>query len=289
VAVPTRGPARTLLSGATFAQTMCVIGACLAEALKYAHERGLVHLDLKPANVLLAADGQPMLLDFHLARAPLKPGGASPGWFGGPPKYRPPGQRQAPAAVKARRIDFPAVDGRSDIYSLGLVLYEALGGEIPFDPQAEFPRLERRNAQVTTGLADIIHKCLAADPARRYADAGALATDLNCYLADRPLRGVGNRSLAERWRKWKRRRPAGRAGAAGHGRRHPHRPAHGRQPGARPDGPAPPVGRGGPGDGRRAAPPAPVPRGAAHAGPGAKRGRRAVVGRPGPRRAPARP
>lgn len=211
VAVPTRGPARTLLSKATYPQAICVLGACLAEALKYAHERGLVHLDLKPANVLLAADGQPMLLDFHLARAPLRPGAAPPEWFGGTPKYMSPEQRLATAAVKARRRDFPEVDGRSDIYSLGLVLYEALGGEISFEPVTALPRLECCNARVTTGLADIIHKCLAPNPELRYPDGGALAADLNRYLADQPLVGVANRNIVERWRKWGRRTPAGLA------------------------------------------------------------------------------
>src|SRR5581483_7289966 len=71
------------------------------------------------------------------------------------------------------------------------------------------PRLERVNPQVTTGLADIVHRCLMNDPDRRYPDAGALATDLNRYLADRPLVGVANRNLLERLRKWHRREPRG--------------------------------------------------------------------------------
>ncbi len=63
-----RCPARSLLESLSYIQAVCWIGACLADALEYAHERDLVHLDLKPSNVLLAADGQPMLLDFHLAQ-----------------------------------------------------------------------------------------------------------------------------------------------------------------------------------------------------------------------------
>lgn len=207
VAMPTKGPARTLLSRATYPQAICILGACLAEALKYAHERGLVHLDIKPDNVLLAADGQPMLLDFHLARAPLQAGGAMPEWFGGTYKYMSPEQTRATESVKARREDFPTVDGRSDIYALGLILYEALAGELPAESGTSPPRLEHVNAQVTTGLADIVHRCLAHDPEQRYADAGALSTDLNRYLADRPLLGVANRNLLERLRKWHRRDP----------------------------------------------------------------------------------
>jgi tetratricopeptide (TPR) repeat protein len=67
--------------------------------------------------------------------------------------------------------------------------------------------LRRCNAQVTRGLADILARCLAQDPARRYPDAASLAADLRLHLADRPLRGVRNRSLVERWQKWRRRRP----------------------------------------------------------------------------------
>src|SRR5262249_39839587 len=99
-----------------------------------------------------------------------------------------------------------AVDGRSDIYSLGLLLYEALGGTRP--PQGASPlQLPRLNPQVSVGLADLIRKCLAADPGGRYPDAAALAADLRRHLNDLPLRGVANRSLTERWRKWRRRRP----------------------------------------------------------------------------------
>ncbi len=213
IPMPTRGPARTLMSKATYPQAVCIIGACLAEALKYAHERGLVHLDLKPANVLLAADGQPMLLDFHLARAPLRAGAAPPEWFGGTPQYMSPEQRQATAAVKERRTDFPAVDGRSDVFSLGLTLYSALAGDVPAQPEYSLPRLDECNPLVTTGLADIIHRCLAPQPERRYQDAGALAADLNRYLSNKPLLGVANRSWLERWRKWNLREPHGLARA----------------------------------------------------------------------------
>jgi serine/threonine protein kinase/Flp pilus assembly protein TadD len=202
------GPMRPALAGASYVQAVCWIGACLAEALQYAHERGLVHLDLKPSNVLLAADGQPMLLDFHLARGPIHPEAGEPPWLGGTAGYMSPEQQAALEAVQEGREVPRPVDGRSDVYSLGVVLYEALGGALPGAGGRLLP-LHQRNAQVSIGLADVVGKCLAGDPGDRYSHMAALATDLRRHLAHRPLAGVRNRSLAERWRKWRRRRPYG--------------------------------------------------------------------------------
>jgi eukaryotic-like serine/threonine-protein kinase len=204
-----RGPVRRFLAGASFARGVCWLGACLADALQYAHECGLVHLDLKPDNVLLAADGQPMLLDFHLARTPLGPGEPAHGRVGGTPGYMAPEQEEAVAAAWAGETVPAAVDRRADVYALGMLLYGALGGETPV-PGSGVVRALKRNPQVSTGLADVVARCLEADPGRRYPEAGLLAADLRLHLADRPLEGVRNRDLRERWRKWRRRR--GRAG-----------------------------------------------------------------------------
>jgi serine/threonine protein kinase/Flp pilus assembly protein TadD len=207
VTLPARGPARQFFAHAPYVQSICWLGACLADALHYAHERGLVHLDLKPSNVLITCDGQPMLLDFHLARAPIAAGEPAPDWLGGTAGYMSPEQQRAIAAVRKRRAIADPVDGRSDVYSLGLVLYEALGGTLPSATDATPARLEQLNPQVSTGLADLIEKCVAADPAHRFATAGALGTELRRHLADLPLREVANRSVGERWQKWRRRRP----------------------------------------------------------------------------------
>jgi eukaryotic-like serine/threonine-protein kinase len=205
LAVQARGPARDALAGATYAQAVAWVGACLAEALAYAHERGLLHLDLKPSNILLAADGQPMLLDFHLARGPVAAGAPAPPWLGGTPAYLSPEQRAAMEAVRQGLPVPQAVDGRSDVYSLGVVLYEALAGALPEPGRAR--SLRARNPRVSVGLADVVGRCLAARPQDRYPDAAALADDLRRHLADLPLRGVPNRDLLERWGKWRRRRP----------------------------------------------------------------------------------
>jgi serine/threonine protein kinase/Flp pilus assembly protein TadD len=233
-AVAAESPIRLFMAQASYVQAICWIASCLADALHYAHERGLMHLDLKPSNVLLAADGQPMLLDFHLAQKPLHPDGPAPEWLGGTPAYMSPEQKAAFAAMRERSPVSVAVDGRSDIYSLGVILYEALGGSpqallppstlkigrrlggtgvTPVDRRDAYPTkraggpLPIANPQVTPGLKDLIAKCLRLDAKERYASAAALATDLRRYLSDLPLQGVPNRNLRERWRKWRRRRP----------------------------------------------------------------------------------
>jgi serine/threonine protein kinase/predicted Zn-dependent protease len=207
VAMPVEGPACRYLGRASYPDVVCWIGARLADALHYAHERGLLHLDLKPSNVLLAADGQPMLLDFHLARSPLQAGARPLSGLGGTPHYMPPEQAAALVAVSAHRAVPEAVDGRADVYALGALLYGMLGGDVPIPADSVGGALRRRNPQVTPGLADLLTRSLATKTASRYATAADLGADLRRHLAGLPLRGVANRSLAERWRKWRRRRP----------------------------------------------------------------------------------
>jgi len=212
--LPAAGPYRDALSRATYPQAVALIGACLADALHDAHERGLVHFDLKPANILLAADGTPMLLDFHLAHPPIVAGTAPAAGVGGTRWYMAPEQAAAIEAVRNGKPVPTAVDGCADLYALGLVLYQALGGPMPADARSA-GRLPRRNPEVSTGLADVLRRCLAGDPVARYPTGAALADDLRRYLSDQPLRGVPNRSLMERYRKWRRRRPYALAAALG--------------------------------------------------------------------------
>lgn len=200
------GAARQMLAHVSCVQAMCWITACLADALQFAHERDLVHLDLKPSNVLLATDGQPMLLDFHLACAPIRPEGPLPDNLGGTPGYMPAELQAAMQALQEGRAVEVPVDGRADIYALGAMLYQSLGGELPIT--ADSPPLVEVNPQVSTGLSDIVARCVAYRPEDRYAGAAALADDLRRHLTEQPLAGVPNRSLAERWHKWRRRRPS---------------------------------------------------------------------------------
>jgi serine/threonine protein kinase len=200
------GSARKMLPGLTYVQAVCWIGACLADALHYAHERGLVHLDVKPSNVLLAADGEPMLLDFNVAQGPVRSGGPPPEGMGGTPLYMPPEQAAALQAFKEGRPAPQSVDARADVYALGRLLYVALGGPDPGEVSRP-PALAQVNPQVSPGLADILARCMAPAAEARYPDAGRLAADLRRHNLNQPLQGVANRSLAERWRKWRRRRP----------------------------------------------------------------------------------
>ena len=204
---PGTSPVRDYYQRKTYVESVCWIGSCLADALEYAHRRGLVHLDVKPSNVLLANDGQPMLLDFHLSCPPLIPGQERPKRMGGTPIYMSPEQHAGMAAV-SNGHDLPLpIDGRSDIYSLGAILYQLLGGKVPLLPSP--PRLDSITKGVSCGLADIVEKCVRFEAKDRYVSAAELGDDLRRHLSHLPLRGVPNRSVVERWRKYRKRRPYG--------------------------------------------------------------------------------
>ncbi len=214
VVLPTAGPAREFLAVESYERSITWIGLCLAEALHHAHLRNLVHWDVKPANILLAADGMPLLLDFHLAQPPLCSSTAGPERIGGTPPYIAPEQFAALVALTEGR-PAPDVDARADIYALAMVLHIALAGKRPSGDGPVAAGLRRANHRISPGLAAIIARGLAKDPQERYPNAALFAEDLRRHLDDRPLIGVSNRSPVERWIKWHRHHPVAfaRAGA----------------------------------------------------------------------------
>jgi serine/threonine-protein kinase len=155
------------------------IGTQICAGLQYAHFRKVVHRDIKPQNIMLAAGGAVKIMDFGIAKA-----GASLTHTGevlGTPHY------MSPEQVKGQDLD-----GRSDIFSLGVVLYEMVTGEKPFTGQNvtavvyqivnEEPVPPRElDVSIHPGLSMIITKCLAKDPEDRYQEAGDLATALKSY------------------------------------------------------------------------------------------------------------
>jgi len=199
----------------------CRVARDLASALDAASQKGVLHSDVKPANVLLTRDGKALLADFNVSvRRAVNVGG--PESVGGTLLYMSPEQLgMLTGSGTAERVDL-----RSDIYSLGLVLFELLTGGWPFaesniaaDPltaagQLQASRLStaidfpRGSKWLTPGLKSIIRKCLTPQPDDRYQSAGELADDLDRFLSHRPLHIADDPSWSERASKWVKRSPA---------------------------------------------------------------------------------
>ena len=197
-------PARVFLAKSSFPDAIAFIGVSLADAAHEAHSRGLVHMDIKPSNVLISADAQPLLLDFHLARKPVHQGDDYLEKLGGTNGWMSPEQARCFQFVQRGYAAPCDIDGRSDIYSIGLLMATSLKMEV------ENKTAVRKYKQgISIGLADIITKCLAVNPLQRYQSAALLADDLRRHLNFQPLNGVRNRSLMELWGKWRNRNPSG--------------------------------------------------------------------------------
>ena len=172
-----------------YIETVVRLVASVADALHHAHERGVVHRDVKPSNILLREDGSPVLTDFGLARALGVPAVTLSGDFAGTPHY------VSPEQALARSDD---VDGRSDVFSLGVTLYELLTLRRPFEGRSvpeilsriasRSPRAPRElNPEIARDLETICLAALEKEPECRYASAAAFASDLRRFLDFRPV------------------------------------------------------------------------------------------------------
>jgi serine/threonine protein kinase len=183
----------------------------LARAVQYAHDRGVIHRDIKPGNILMDGQGQPHLTDFGLAKLAQESSNAvsDSGSMAGTPAY------MAPEQARGDRFS-PA----ADIYSLGVVLFEMIIGKPPFSGPTpletlrlitdhEAPGLTKASAgRIDVDLATICRKCLEKQPALRYASAQELADDLARWLNREPIRARPIGPVA-RLHRWTRRNPVG--------------------------------------------------------------------------------
>jgi tetratricopeptide (TPR) repeat protein len=182
----------------------------LAQAMDYAHRRGIMHRDLKPANILLTSDGVPKITDFGLAkRFDEDASQTRTGAILGTPSYMAPEQ----AAGKSKEVGPPA-----DIYALGSILYELLTGRPPFRGETVLDTIKmvqsaeplpptRLHAKVPRDLETICLKALNKEPHKRYESAGLLAEDLRRFLTGEPILARPTPLWEHAW-KWTKRRPA---------------------------------------------------------------------------------
>jgi tetratricopeptide (TPR) repeat protein len=188
-----------------YARSVAQVGAQVAEALDYAAQQGVLHRDVKPSNVLLDVWGNVWLTDFGLARATGTPDLTGTGDLLGTLRYL------APERLHGRG------DVRSDVYALGLTLYELLALRPAFDApvQAQLvqqvtaaapPRVDHLNPQLPRDLVTVVHKAIARDPGDRYQTAGALAEDLRRFCEDRPIAARRLGLLEKGWRLCRRNR-----------------------------------------------------------------------------------
>jgi serine/threonine protein kinase/WD40 repeat protein len=199
------GLSGSLGSANRYARSVARIGVQVAEALEYAHAQGTLHRDIKPSNLLLDAHGTVWVTDFGLAKVAADGDLTHTGDIVGTIRY------MAPERFEGK------CDARSDIYSLGLTLYEMLAKRPAFAGRdqkeliaqvthEEPRRLRQCDSTVPRDLETIIHKALEKDATQRYSSARAFAEDLRRFVDDRPIQARRISSIERFWR-WSKRNP----------------------------------------------------------------------------------
>jgi len=211
-----------LVDGQTLAQAMspdafdvaeaATLVAEIADALQYAHDQGVIHRDLKPSNIMLTPQGRPRVMDFGLAkRNDSEETLTLDGQLIGTPAYMAPEQ----AAGELRQVGH-----RSDVYGLGVILFQLLTGEVPFRGSERMvlrqvieddPRQPRSlNDRVPIDLQTICAKAMAKEPEHRYPQAAEFAADLRRWIRGEPIHARPIGRLGKAWR-WAKRHPVNAA------------------------------------------------------------------------------
>jgi eukaryotic-like serine/threonine-protein kinase len=155
--------------------------AQVCRALEAAHNEGVIHRDLKPQNIMLDKTGRAYVMDFGIARSMLGAGMTQTGALIGTPDY------MSPEQAKGQPLD-----ARSDLFSIGIIFYEMLSGEVPFDADTTMGKLWKRTNEparpldqldktIPRPLSDIVRKCLEIDPQKRFASAGELLQQIELW------------------------------------------------------------------------------------------------------------
>jgi eukaryotic-like serine/threonine-protein kinase len=177
-------------------QSLSIIGK-MADALQVAHAAGITHRDIKPSNILIRPDGRPVLVDLGIAAVTGGPKITQTGTLIGTPHY------MSPEQATGKKID-----GRTDLYSLGVILYEMLAGKRPFDAEEPLavlhqhiyeqpPPLEKYRPDLIPETVYLVHRCLRKDPEQRFQTAAELRGAINMVIKEEG--GPGMVTQVEGW------------------------------------------------------------------------------------------